>query len=128
MIFLVIAAAAYLLPEALSEFGLGSEAAWAYVTYGLESAILWLYVGATVTGVVGQAAAAWGMVEAAMRPICRLSFSMHEKPPAGVNLCDAAFGFDTIYLSYLLACLACSVALVTCKVLHHASGGQDAAK
>lgn len=125
MIFLLIAAGAYLLPELLSVLGLGTEAAWSTVAYGTEAALLWVFVGMNCRDAVSRAAAAWGAVEAAMRPICRLSFSMHERPNiGGANLCDAAFGMDTLAISYTLALIACSVALATCKTLHSVDGGR----
>lgn len=107
---LLVAAVAYLLPEHVSMLG-GTQAAWEYVAYGLESAALWLVVGLTVKQLAVRCVALWAMFEAVQRPVCRLVFPMDRPPeiPQGQNLCDAALGLPLSFLSVFAALFAACV-------------------
>lgn len=102
---LIIAALSAFAPQALSAAFGGTEAAWFYVCSGLESAVLWVFIGLTASFVTARVIAAWGMFEAAQRPVCRLMFPMDHPvslaPSQG--LCDAAFGLPMTWLSAIAA-------------------------
>lgn len=98
---LILAAVASFGPALLSAALGGTEAAWAYVCSGLESALLWSFVGATATAVTARAIAAWGLFEGSERAACRLHFPMDHPVSLlpGQSLCDAAFGLPMTWLS-----------------------------
>lgn len=99
-------------PELLSLAVGGTVAAWDYCLQGAQAAALWLCVAALSGGWLVRAIAAWGAFEAAQRPICRAMFPMDQpvRLPAGVNLCEAAFGS---YVGWAGAVVALFVALLT---------------
>ena len=102
---LLAAAAAYFLPEVLPALLGGTQAAWAYVTAGMEAAFLWALAFMLVRRLECRLIAAWGLFEALQRPVCRLAFPMDHAPRIGEgqNLCDAAFGLPMSALSVLMA-------------------------
>lgn len=98
-------------PEHLADALHQSAAAWGYVAGGAEAAALWLIVGLLVPSRPARMVAAYGAVESALQPACRLAFDMAVPPPKplpGQNLCDIAAGMD---LSWLSIAAACGVAL-----------------
>lgn len=104
---LLLAAAAHLAPEHLAEALNQSRGAWDYVCAGIQSAGLWLAVGVLGGSAALRAVAAWGAVESAMRPVCRLAFPMDRPPPAvppGAHLCDIAAGQPVGWVSIAAAC------------------------
>lgn len=105
-------AAVHLLPEHLSNWLDHSQKAWEAVAYGLEAAMLWLYVGAAARMVSLQAVAAWGATEGGMRSICRVAFPMDRPPsvPAGSNLCDVATGWPASLFSLAAALMVACIA------------------
>jgi len=109
-LFLVLAALAYLVPEYMPKLAGGTRAAWEYVTYGLESSVLWLFVGSTVESMAVRIVALWAFFEAMQRPVCRLAFPM-DRPPKldGANLCDVATGFPVSLLALPAALFAACV-------------------
>lgn len=104
---LLLVAAVNFLPEVLP----GSMTAWEYVMHGIEAAFLWLLVLLASRTFLLQLVATFAMLEAGERAVCRLMFSMDNKPPlsAGQTLCDAATGFP---MSLVSAGLALYVALI----------------
>lgn len=108
----LLAAGAHLAPLHIASALGQSHAAWEYVAYAVEAAVLWLLVAACSRLVLVQAAAAWGAMEAAQRAGCRLAFPMDQKPQLlpGQNLCDAATGMPMTWVSVcaalFVACLA----------------------
>lgn len=101
---LVVAVAVYFGPEVLPDIFGGSGAAWAYVVYGGEASFLWAVVFALVPRFEARAVAAWGVLEALQRPVCRLAFPMGQAPSLdGQSLCDAAFGIPMSALSVIAA-------------------------
>lgn len=103
--FLVVAALVYFGPEAMSHLAGGTKQAWEVVFYGGEAAFLWTVVFAFVPTYTARAVAAWGVLEALQRPVCRLAFPMDHAPDIGTaaNLCDAAFGLPMSALSIVAA-------------------------
>ncbi len=101
----VLAAGAHLAPLPVSSVLGHSQAAWEYVAFGIESAMLWLVVGAMSRLLIVQAVAAWGAFEGAQRAACRLALPMDAPPklPAGMNLCDVATGLPMSLLSLAFA-------------------------
>jgi hypothetical protein len=107
---LALLAAVNLLPEALSVSLGHSVRAWEYVLEGaLVSCLLliiaWLAAPKCETSGhrrITFLVLAYGLFEAAQRPICRLAFPMDRAPPLadGQYLCDAA-GLRTSELSVL---------------------------
>lgn len=109
---IIIAALSAFAPGVLSAGLGGTETAWFYVCSGLESAFLWCFAGLTTSFMTARVIAAWGMFEAAERPVCRLIFPMDhpvELRP-GQGLCDAAFGFP-MSLAGAFAALGVAVVL-----------------
>lgn len=80
--------------------------------FGLESAILWLIVGAGARWVSLQAVAAWGATEGGMRALCRVSLPMDRPPvlPAGRNLCDVVTNLPASWFSLAAALLVACIA------------------
>ena len=108
---LIIAALSAFAPQAMSAAFGGTEAAWFYVCSGVESAVLWLFVGWTTAFLTARLIAAWGYFEAVQRPVCRLAFPMdHPVSLAqGQGLCDAAFGLPMTWLSAIAALFVASL-------------------
>lgn len=114
VIMLLLAAFVHLGPEHLADAFGHSRAAWDYVAAGTETAALWIVVGLLVRSVPVRAVAAWGAVEAAMRPACRLAFPMDSPPPRlmpGEHLCDVATGQPMGWLSLAVACWVAAIAV-----------------
>lgn len=105
-------AAVHLLPEHLASWLQHSHKAWEAVLYGLESAVLWLVIGAGARWVSLQAVAAWGATEGGMRAMCRLALPMDRPPvlPAGKNLCDIVTGLPASWVSLAAALLVACIA------------------
>jgi len=105
-------AAVHLLPEHLAAWLQQSHKAWESVMYGLESAVLWLVVGAGARWVSLQAVAAWGATEGGMRSICRLALPMDAPPllPSGRNLCDVVTNLPASWFSLAAALLVACIA------------------
>lgn len=105
-------AVAHLLPEHLARWLGHSQAAWEFVVFGLEAAVLWLIVGAAARWVSVQAVAAWGAMEGGMRAGCRLALPM-DRPPRlgdGQNLCDVATGLPASWASLAAALFVACIA------------------
>lgn len=85
----------------------GSQSAWAYVLFGIESTALWVYfLTSKKRGPYTVAVAAWATFEAWLRPACRLQFPMQAKPETGGrDLCDAAMGVTAFHQIGVLAAL-----------------------
>jgi len=109
---LLLAGVAHLAPMHIAALLAQSQAAWEYVGYAVESAVLWLLLAAFTRTMAIQAVAAWGAMEAAQRAGCRLALPMDRAPSlqAGQNLCDAATGLPMTYVSaaaaLFVACIA----------------------
>ncbi len=118
-------AAVHLLPEHLAQWLDHSQKAWESVAYGIEAAILWLYVGAAARVVSLQAVAAWGATEGGMRGLCRVALPMDRPPvlPEGRNLCDVATGLPASWVSLAAALLVACIAQEEAArhVAHHAT-------
>lgn len=118
-------AAVHLLPEHLAQWLGHSHKAWESVAYGIEAAILWLYVGAAARIVSLQAVAAWGATEGGMRGLCRFALPMDRPPvlPGGRNLCDVATGLPASWVSLAAALMVCCIAQEEAArhVAHHAT-------
>lgn len=102
------AALAHLAPEHIASAMEHSQAAWESALYGLEAALLWLALGASVAVIPVQAVAAYGAMEGAQRAACRLAFPMDRPPPKlnpGENLCDRASGMPASWASLMAASL-----------------------
>lgn len=105
-------------PEHLADALHQSAAAWGYVAGGVQAAALWLIVLVLVPDWTARAVAAYGAVESALQPACRLAFDMAVPPPRplpGQNLCDIAAGQD---LSWLSIAAACGVAVYVRRAQH----------
>ncbi len=102
---LALAALAYFAPEVLAFFGLGSKSALEFMAYGWEAAALWAFAFVTLQHFAARCVAAWGIFEAAQRPICRMAFPLDKRPelPEGKNLCDVAFDLPMSLLSVVFA-------------------------
>lgn len=97
------------LPENIADITHTSRAAWEYVAYGVQAAVLWLVVGSWVRTLPLRFVALWAFLEAAARPTCRLCFAMDKPPPKlgpGQTLCDVALGFPTLFVSVPAALFA----------------------
>lgn len=108
----VLVIAVNFLPEAIAAAGWGTRAAWEFVAYGAEAAALWGIVLQHAPSLPLKFAAAYGFVEAAERPLCRLSFPMTRAPALAPDqtLCDAATGLPISLLSVLAALFVASMA------------------
>ena len=104
-VLLCIAVLAAFLPDAIAAATGDSAAAWHYVMAGAESASLWLMIGVASDAILVRAIAAWGFIEAAERPVCRLAFPMDRAVNLahGQHLCDAATGAPVTVVSVLAA-------------------------
>jgi hypothetical protein len=102
----------HLAPQHLARALGHSHAAWEYVLYATEAAVLWLIVGAGVHMVALKAAAAWGATEGGMRALCRVALPMDRPPslPPGSNLCDVATGLPASWFSLAAALLVACIA------------------
>lgn len=118
---LVAGAAHEMLPERIAQWRSESEAAWDFVAAGAMLACLWAVIGLLLAGytsrhqIARQAAAAvctWGVVEALLRPGCRLLLPMDRRPdiPSGGDVCTAAGMPAWGYLTPLAAGL-CAIAV-----------------
>lgn len=105
----------HILPEHLAELLSQSAAAWHYVAYGLEAALLWLAVGVGAQSVAVQAVAAYGAMEGAQRAVCRIALPMDSAPvlAQGQTLCDAATGLPVSFSSLIAAAVVVVVADVS---------------
>lgn len=89
-----------------------SWAALAYVTSGLESFGLWLFVAWVALRSRWAAMAAVPAVlaafESGLRAFCRLSLPMERAPSLlrGQTMCEAAYGMSLTWVSILFAALA----------------------
>ena len=105
---LLIVAAVHLAPLHVAGLTGGSHAAWETVGFGVESFILWAWVGMTraALDLVARAISTWAAGESMQRAACRLMLPMDRKPALGPgqNLCDAATGLPVSLIS--LAALA----------------------
>ena len=63
----------HLAPEHLAELLGHSQAAWAYVAYGIEAAVLWVLVAVVFRSPAIRAIGAFGAMEGAQRAACRLT-------------------------------------------------------
>lgn len=109
---LVLVLLVHLAPEHLAEMLGHSQAAWAYVAYGVESAVLWVLVALVFRSPSILAIGAFGAMESAQRAACRLALPM-DKPPAlgpGQTVCDAATGLPISVASLLAAFVVIVVA------------------
>lgn len=88
-------------PEHLAVALHQSQAAWEFVAYGAEAALLWLMVGMVAPTLPARFVALWAFLESAQRPVCRLALPMDRAPhlAEGQTLCDAALGINTAWLS-----------------------------
>lgn len=115
----------HLAPEHLARALGHSHAAWEYVLYAAEAAVLWLIVGAGAHLIAVKAAAAWGATEGGMRALCRVALPMDRPPalPPGSNLCDVATGLPASWLSLAAALLVACIAQEESArhVAHHAA-------
>lgn len=104
-VLLLVAVMANFAPEVLPIFLGGSDAAWAYVCFGIECAALWCLAFLHVQPMAARLICSWGIFEALQRPVCRLAFPMDHavKLEHGQNLCDAAYGLPMGLLSIVLA-------------------------
>lgn len=105
VVLLSVAACVYFGPEIFPSLFGGTRAAWEYVLNGGEAAFLWAMMFALLPRFDTRAVAAWGILEALQRPVCRLSFPM-DRPPdlnGSVSLCDAAFGIPLSAMSVVAA-------------------------
>lgn len=108
-----VAALSVLLPDVLAELLGGTVAAWAYVCYGAEAALLWLLLAdhipkqtsTPIEAFTARAVCAWGAFEAAQRPVFRLAFPMDHPPKLapGQGLADAATGLPMSFVSIAAA-------------------------
>lgn len=107
-----LAALVYFLPEHVAAMLGQSQAAWEYVAYGVEAALLWLAVGLSVRGFPLRFVSLFGFFEAMQRPVCRLCFPMDRAPklPQGQTLCDVALSLPTILVSVPAALFAAALA------------------
>ena len=105
-------AVVHLLPEHLADWLGHSHKAWEAVMFGLESALLWLVIGAAVRIVSLQAVAAWGATEGGMRCLCRLALPLDRPPalPPGRNLCDVVTGLPASWFSLAAALMVACIA------------------
>lgn len=111
---LLLVAMVHLGPEHLADAFGHSRAAWDYVAAGTETAALWALLGVLWRSVPARAICAWGAVESALRPACRLALPMDRPPPPlmpGENLCDVATGHPIGWLSLAAACWVAALAL-----------------
>jgi hypothetical protein len=115
---LAIAILAHFAPEFVADLTNGSIRAWEYVFGGVETTALWLFAGASAAGAF-RALAAYGAMESAAKPMCRLAFPMDRAPiiPPGAMLCDVALGAPTVWFS-------CAAAFIVASKIYEEQGGQ----
>ena len=119
---LLLLACVHFLPDALPMIVGGTRAAWFYVTSGAEAAVLWALAFIVLRGFYLRCIAAWGLFEAAQRPVCRLAFPMDHPPDLkdGENLCDAAFGLPMSLLSVVFALFLAALVQEVQRAAHRA--------
>lgn len=127
-LLLVIAVAAYLLPEPIAEHLGHFTGAWETVLKGVQTTALWLFAVAVATrwttsrrlttsmaGAVMVTGGWYGAFHSVQQALCRAAHPMTRPVnlPKGQFLCDAA-GYETAHLTLIATCL---VVIVVCTVL-----------
>lgn len=115
---MLVAAATHLMLSYLPDWLGGTQAAWAYVLYGIEATALWLALCRFIelrqyhaaVRWPGLALCAYGVFESSQRWACRLMLPM-DKAPNVPSVCEAAGIHTVIFTPVALALVAWVVAL-----------------